>query len=262
MTKKNKSSGKPPQSGKKLADLLEVDKPIAGQNFACISFVSPEKILKDKNLFIFECFLKNWEFNKSMEKFIQFNNFISYKYNIPADKLKEDYDEFVREEGETLREGNVTDDYKNFLDMNEEKWNSYTKFCFIRNPYDRAYSGWKHMNIVLNKTSIFYDYISQNKYNVSDIEYAHVFMNQKTHIQDENGNCGINIIGKFETLEDDFKKILKHLGYTRFLHREKKVNVSNIEESDVLKLDIKTIRRLNEICNEDLDTFHYKKLIL
>ena len=120
MTKKNKGS-KTPQSGKKLADLLEVDKPIAGQNFACISFVSPEKILKDKNLFLFECFLKNWEFNKSMEKFIQFNNFISYKYNIPADKLKEDYDEFVKEEGETLREGNATDDYKNFLDMNEEK---------------------------------------------------------------------------------------------------------------------------------------------
>jgi hypothetical protein len=122
MTKKNKNSNKTPQAGKKLADLLEVDKPIAGQNFACISFVSPEKILKDKNLFLFECFLKNWEFNKSMEKFIQFNNFVSYKYNIPSDKIKEDYEEFVKEEGETIRMSNsVLDDYKNFLDMNEEK---------------------------------------------------------------------------------------------------------------------------------------------
>ena len=60
----------------KYVDLLEEDKPIAGQKFVCVSFVSPEKILKDKNLFLFECFLKNWEFNKSMEKFIQFNNFI------------------------------------------------------------------------------------------------------------------------------------------------------------------------------------------
>jgi hypothetical protein len=111
-----------PKSKQMLADLLEVDKPIAGQNFACISFISPEKILKEKNLFLFECFLKNWEFNKSMEKFIQFNNFVSYKYNIPSDKIKEDYEEFVKEEGETIRMSNsVLDDYKNFLDMNEEK---------------------------------------------------------------------------------------------------------------------------------------------
>jgi hypothetical protein len=35
----------------KLVDLLEEDKPIANQKFVCISFVSPEKIIK-KNFFI------------------------------------------------------------------------------------------------------------------------------------------------------------------------------------------------------------------
>ena len=30
----------------KYADLLEEDKPIAGQKFVCLSFVSPEKIIK------------------------------------------------------------------------------------------------------------------------------------------------------------------------------------------------------------------------
>ena len=155
-----------------------------------------------------------------------------------------------------------TSDYLNkAMDMNEEKWNTYTKFCFIRNPYDRTYSGWKHMNIVLKKSSNFYDYISQNKYNVSDIEYAHVFMNQKTHIQDVDGKCGVNIIGKFESLEEDFRKILTQLGFI-IIHREKKVNVSNTEGSDSLQIDIKTIRRINEICQEDLDTFNYTKLVL
>ena len=32
-------------------DLLEEDKPISGQKFACISFVSPENILREKKLF-------------------------------------------------------------------------------------------------------------------------------------------------------------------------------------------------------------------
>ena len=32
----------------KYVDLLEEDKPIAGQKFVCVSFVSPENILKQK----------------------------------------------------------------------------------------------------------------------------------------------------------------------------------------------------------------------
>ena len=38
----------------KYVDLLEEDKPIAGQKFCCVSFVSPEKILKKKNYFTFK----------------------------------------------------------------------------------------------------------------------------------------------------------------------------------------------------------------
>ena len=37
-------------------DYLEVDKSIPGQNYACISFVSPEKVLKQKEMFMFENF--------------------------------------------------------------------------------------------------------------------------------------------------------------------------------------------------------------
>ena len=54
----------------KYVDLLEEDKSISGQKFVCVSFCSPEKILKQKELFYFEEFLKKWEFDKSMEKFV------------------------------------------------------------------------------------------------------------------------------------------------------------------------------------------------
>ena len=33
---------------KRYVDLLDVDKPIAGQGFGCYSFISPEKILKQR----------------------------------------------------------------------------------------------------------------------------------------------------------------------------------------------------------------------
>ena len=40
--KKNSKNGKP---NPKYVDLLEEDKPVAGQKFVCMSFVSPEKII-------------------------------------------------------------------------------------------------------------------------------------------------------------------------------------------------------------------------
>ena len=66
----------------KYIDLLDEDKPVSGQRFACISFISPENILKQKNHFLFQEFLKHYDFTKSVQKFTQFLNFVSYKHSI------------------------------------------------------------------------------------------------------------------------------------------------------------------------------------
>ena len=46
-------------------DYLEVDNPIPGQNYVCLSFVSPEKVLKEHELFLFNKFMNQrcgeWE---------------------------------------------------------------------------------------------------------------------------------------------------------------------------------------------------------
>jgi len=46
-------------------DYLEVDKPIPGQNYTCISFVSPDECIKQKELFLFNKFMNQrcgeWE---------------------------------------------------------------------------------------------------------------------------------------------------------------------------------------------------------
>jgi hypothetical protein len=104
----------------KYIDLLEEDKPIANQKFVCVSFVSPEKILKDKHLFYFEKFLKEWEFSKTVEKYRQFMSFISYKYNVSFDALSSDLDEFCSEEKDMLKNGTLEDDFKTFIDNSEE----------------------------------------------------------------------------------------------------------------------------------------------
>lgn len=102
-------------------DLLDEDKGIAGQKFVCVSFVSPEKILKIKEMFLFKEFLKHWDYSKNIEKFTQFLNFISHKYGFNFDNVMSDLQDFIKSEQGDLVKTNITDDYKNFLDAKEEE---------------------------------------------------------------------------------------------------------------------------------------------
>ena len=148
------------------------------------------------------------------------------------------------------------------MNMDENKWKTYTKFCFIRNPYSRALSGWKHCDLILNLKTEFHNYLCQNKYNVSDIEYGHIFMSQFNQIKDIDGTCGVDIIGKFETLEEDFRIILDKIGFNKIIHIPKKENVSNKTGADQIVLEKKTVQKLNELFFEDFEVFHYTKILV
>jgi len=107
----------------KYIDLCDEDPPIAGQKFVCMSFVSPEKILKKREVLLFNSFVKNWDFAKSMAKYQDFLQFLTFKYNLKIDEVIADFNDFVKEEGDKLKADGVEDDYKNFVDKQEEKFN-------------------------------------------------------------------------------------------------------------------------------------------
>jgi hypothetical protein len=107
----------------KYVDLCDEDQPIAGQKFACMSFVSPEKILKKREVLLFNSFVKNWDFSKSMERYQDFLQFLSFKYHLKVDDVIADFNDFVKEEGDKIKNIGVEDDYKNFVDKHEEKFN-------------------------------------------------------------------------------------------------------------------------------------------
>ena len=108
----------------KYIDLCDEDPSISGQKFVCVSFISPENILKKREHFLFEEFVKQWDLTKSMSKFFDFLNFLSYKYNLKIEDTSKDLNEFIKEEEENLRKSTIDDDYKNFLDKNEDKLNA------------------------------------------------------------------------------------------------------------------------------------------
>ncbi len=61
-------------------DFLNIDNPVPGQSFVCISFLSPENLIKKKETFILHNFLKNisTEYKISEDELI--NKFEDYKY--------------------------------------------------------------------------------------------------------------------------------------------------------------------------------------
>lgn len=108
----------------KYIDLCDEDAPLAGQKFACMSFISPEKVLKKREVFLFDQFVKQWDFTKSMQKYNDFLNFLSYKYNLKVDNVIADFNDFVKEENTILKANSVEDDFKTFMDKNEDALNA------------------------------------------------------------------------------------------------------------------------------------------
>ena len=73
-------------------DFLDVDSPIPGQNYVCLSFISPEKTLKQKERFFTRKFLKS--ITSSNTKFEEIGN-IDDKFDdflsLHSTKLEEDF---------------------------------------------------------------------------------------------------------------------------------------------------------------------------
>jgi len=143
------------------------------------------------------------------------------------------------------------------MGMNSQKWNSYYKFCFIRNPYDKIVSAWYH----LNRFNIpFTNFL--NLYKVcNDVEYMHVFMPQVRNMINEKGKINLNYIGKFENLEEDFQIILKNIGIKNIIHDIKEMNKRNHLPFFEYYNDQITLDKVNKILKEDFQLLNYNIIL-
>lgn len=128
-------------------DFLDEDAEITGQKFCLLSFLSPEKVLKDKNLFMFEQFLKGYEFRtrvNNLEKYlIDTMTGINTKLDAEADALAakdlsgaadlcrkakirvdttmDSFHEFVKKNEKDLKETQLKERYDDFLYASKSK---------------------------------------------------------------------------------------------------------------------------------------------
>jgi len=219
-TKKSaKSKSKNEVSDNKLVDLLDEDTPIAGQKYVCLSFISPEDIINDKKTFYFQKFINQYDFTKSINKYSEFLQFISYKYNIDFNKLNKDMEEFVIEEKEKLKESDIDNEYKTFLDINEEKLqNEYneinefqtnTRGIKVRGSFDSQQEAEMKCKMLREKDPAHDVYVGQvgmwmpfhpEAYKTGKVEYLEKELNELMHKKKQND----------EISKDDFKQRVKN----------------------------------------------------
>jgi hypothetical protein len=146
--------------------------------------------------------------------------------------------------------------------VNQNDWNNYFKFTFVRNPWDRTYSSYlwvmkdrkikdSFRNFILGK-GLFKNVLrnGEDMYNRACHKWEQsVFFNT-------NEDYKVDFIGHFENLEDDIRHINKILGV------EKKFNhYSNKSEKRVkhysLFYDKKNSNLIKEIYKKDIEKLKY-----
>ena len=144
-------------------------------------------------------------------------------------------------------------DYKEYL---EEKYDSYFKFAFVRNPFDWEVSQYQfavqtpvHPQYELFRSMPFGEYIRWR------CREAPVY--QLDFVSGSDGSMIVDRIGKFETLERDFASICATLGIRaqlRHINQSRRGKAALYYDEDTRKLVADTFAR-------DFEAFGYSKEI-
>lgn len=137
--------------------------------------------------------------------------------------------------------------------ITKEQWNSYTKFTFVRNPYDKIISAWKFIHKV--KPTQKHNLINflNNKDDYDNSIYSHSFIPQYTHLIDENNELSIDYFGRFENLNEDLIYILKKIGVTKITHHKYIVENIKMNQSSRKNYSLHYTNEILEVVNNHFD---------
>jgi len=151
-------------------DYLEVDKPIPGQNFVCMSFVSPEKIINSKDNF------KNYAFMK---------HYLGDKFTMTESQWKEEYENFLSTNEDDLE--------KEFSSQNN--FQTSTRGIKVRGVFDTYREAQVRAQVLQRMDRSFHVFVGQVGYwlpwdpeanKIEDQEYLENELNNLVHKYKEN----------------------------------------------------------------------------
>ena len=110
----------PKEEDGQVIDYLEEDAEIPTQRYAIMSFISPEKVIKQKEIFYYERFLQWLDYEWKVTGMEGFMAFIGKKYSLKVEDLMNDLNEFKKVHDAEVKASDIQEKYQIFL-MKHEK---------------------------------------------------------------------------------------------------------------------------------------------
>lgn len=125
-------------------------------------------------------------------------------------------------------------------------WNSYFKFCFVRNPWDRAISQYYWVKRKIDQPESLDKFIKRRK------------LNRNFNIYTIDGKIALDYIGKYESLIEDLSLICDKLGipFDKWLPKAKaNFRQDRRHYSEILTKE--QIEFIREKCIKEIELFGY-----
>ena len=119
MSKEMSSLPKNDDAGDRI-DYLDEDPEIPTQKYCIVSFISPEKTIKQKQEFMFEKFIQYMDYEWKVKGLEHLMAFLSKKYSIKIDDLLKDAADFVKVRNDEIKATDVPEQYQIFLLKHEK----------------------------------------------------------------------------------------------------------------------------------------------
>lgn len=180
----------------KEQDFLENDPPIRGQSYCCISFLSPEDVIKRKEAYFFETYIKN--FSEQMNEFFAR---MEEKYPNEKDTFFQIKDRFHH----VFDFNGINDDYTNYYNLHSEElekayyeandFQTSIRGVKIRGVFDSVAGAKNRCKVIKAIDGTFHVYVAEmgawcpwspNPDDIEDQEHAETQLNTLTKNYKEN----------------------------------------------------------------------------
>ena len=104
-----------------VIDYLDEDPEIPTQRYCLVSFLSPEKVIADKNRFFFKEFMSFMNYDWKVKGLEHFMVFLSKKYGLKVDDLLKDAEEFGKVRDKEIKETDLEEQWQVFLLKHEKE---------------------------------------------------------------------------------------------------------------------------------------------
>jgi hypothetical protein len=147
-------------------------------------------------------------------------------------------------------------DYVKYGRITKELFDSYFKFAFVRNPWDRVVSEYKYRRHAQKYSFKIFLFEHFPMPSWSD-QYCHVIP-QYDFLHDQNGILLVDFVGRFENLQEDFTYICDRLNIKikTLPHHNKSTSIFNRRDNNVMEI-LRSIKSTLSITRKRNTFQHY-----